>query len=144
MVNKAFENQKGKGITSTEQARRLGSMGGKAAQETHKKKKIFKELITDILNQPATEKMTNQIQKAFEVKGQNLTLKEAMVYAQTIKAISKQDTQAFNALVDRVDGKAVQETNIEHSGEMNTKTVYIEKKEKKELEEHIIKTINAN
>lgn len=105
MINKAFEKQKGKGITSTEQARKLGSLGGKASQRVQKKNKMFKELILEILSQPATSKMCQQIQKSFEIKGQDLTLREAMVYAQAIKAIYRQDTKAFEVLRDTVGEK---------------------------------------
>jgi len=122
MANKNLTRM-GKEIDSTEKAQALGALGGKASGISKRKGKIFGELITKILNQPATAKMAAQIQKSFEVKGEDLTLKEAMVYAQTIKAISKQDTQAFNALVDRVDGKAVQETDMNHSGLMTTKII---------------------
>lgn len=116
MGHEAFNKQKGKGITSTEQARKLGAMGAKKSLETKRKKKLFKQIINDIMDQPATKEMEKVIQKSFGANGVDLTLKEAMVYAQVVKAIKKQDTQAFNALVDRVDGKPVQDTKIEHKG----------------------------
>ena len=97
-------------MLTEEERKAMATRAGIASGESRKKKKIFKEAISNILELPATDKMLKQIQNAFDIgKGTKLTLKEAMVYAQTIKAIANKDTQAFNALVDRVDGRAVQE-----------------------------------
>jgi len=100
-------------FSSGQEAVENGAKGGLASGIAKRKEKVFTKTITDILNRPATNKMLKMIQKTFEVtKDVKLTLKEAMVYAQTIKAINNKDTKAFNALVDRVDGKAVQETEL--------------------------------
>lgn len=113
----------GKEIDSTEKAQRLGALGGKKSGEAKRKKKVFTETIKSILNQSITPGMAKMIQKNFGEVGVNLTIKDAMVYAQTAKAIQKQDTQAFNAIVDRVDGKPIQDTKLEHSGGVQTKII---------------------
>lgn len=60
----AFENQKGKGITSTEQARRLGALGGVKSQEKQKEKKKFKELAELYMSLPLKGKNKESLMAA--------------------------------------------------------------------------------
>ena len=99
-------------FSSGDEAVMKAKKGGKKKAENIKAKKLFKEAITDILDIPANDQMLKMIQNAFGIKGENITLKEAMIYAQALKAISDKDTQAFNALVDRVEGKPKQSTEL--------------------------------
>jgi ribosome-interacting GTPase 1 len=109
-----------------------GAKGGIKSGESKRRTKLFNELIKNILEKPATAEMTQTLKDSFGVQGQELTLKEAMVYAQTLKAISKQDTQAFTALVDRVDGKPVQESQLSgpEGGEINISVLQDELRKK--------------
>ncbi len=124
-----------------EEAKNNGKKGGKASGEARRKKKIFKEAITQILDLPAPDKMVRVIQEVFNItKHTKITLKEAMVFAQTIKAIKDMDTQAFNALVDRVDGKAIQsiETSEASTRELCIITQDRMSKEKELLDKEIV------
>ena len=54
----------------------------------------------------------NKIIKALnETYGFNMTMRDMMCLSQIKKAIVANDTQAFNAIIDRIDGKPVQ-TNL--------------------------------
>ena len=107
------ENLKSIGDRTASEQREITQKGGIASGIARGKKKLFREAMIDILELPANDKMLAMIQKAFSIgKNKQITLKEAMIYAQAIKAIKDKDTQAFNALVDRVDGKPVATTQL--------------------------------
>jgi len=116
---------------SREAAATNGRKGGIQTGINKRKNKVFGKLIRKILDQPVTSKMADNIQAAFSIKGEELTLKEAMIYAQTLKAISSEDTQAFNALIDRVDGKPIQQVETNNISDIKN-TVVITDKELKE------------
>lgn len=126
---------------SGEEAVRNGKKGGKSSGKSKRKSKIFKEAITQILDSPTPDKMVREIQELFNLtKGIKITLKEAMIFAQILKAIRDGDTQAFNALVDRVDGKAIQsiETSEASTRELCIITQDRMNKEKELLDEEIV------
>ena len=65
-----------------------------------------------------SEKMENPVTKEIE----DFTVAEQMDLAQIIKA-RKGDTRAFNALLDRLEGKPVQDLNANISGGLNVALV---------------------
>ena len=142
-MNKSEENLKLYGkekFLTPDEAKSYGKMGGIASGEARRKNKVFGKLIEKILEQPVTSKMADNIKAAFSIKGEDLTLKEAMIYAQTLKAISSEDTQAFNALIDRVDGKPIQQVETNNLSDIKN-TIVITDKEleaaKKKLTEEL-------
>ena len=101
------------------------------AREAGKKSKRGKS-ITTIINEilsveyPTPEKLKNIF------PNEKYSGKELMVMAQMAKAI-KEDTQAFNALIDRLDGKPKQTTDLTVSEKPRLQDICSEKLSKKEL-----------
>lgn len=108
MGNRKTLTQAGKEIDSTEKAQKLGALGGKKSGEAKRKNKTFKEAIEFALSLEAPEDFKKKMIEAFGIKDVNLTNRDAMVLAQMSKAVKKQDTAAFNAIADRVEGKPTQ------------------------------------
>ena len=85
---------------SHEEAKRRGSMGGKASGEARKKKKAIKDTINLMLEMPVfNEKMKKQMQDLGFVD-EELTNQTALVLALYKRALSG-DVMAFNTLADR-------------------------------------------
>ena len=85
---------------SNEEAKRRGSMGGKASAEARRKKKAIKETINLMLEMPVfNEKMKKQMQDLGFVD-EELTNQTALVLALYKRALSG-DVMAFNTLADR-------------------------------------------
>lgn len=98
---------KGKKFTA-ETAREMGARGGKAADITNKKNKSFKEAIEIAIGLSANKRVAAKMREAFSLhKDVELTNQDAMVFAQILQSI-KGSTQAFNTVVERLDGKVAQ------------------------------------
>ncbi|MCP4178056.1 MAG: hypothetical protein GY756_09835 [bacterium] len=99
--------------------RKIASMGGKASVKSRKKKRMIKEVIEQYLDISAPLKVIDKLSKIYKIDKKSITNKEAMILTQLSKAITKQDTQAFNAILDRTEGKPLQ--TIENKQDMKIK-----------------------
>lgn len=97
-------------IRNHEDAVTLGRKAGIASGHARAKQKTIKTLIKYILNENAKGKLVDQLRKELNIKEKKLTYKEAIIFAQLFKAIKKGDTCAFNAIVERIEGKP--ESNV--------------------------------
>lgn len=100
---------------------------GNKAHLRKKKTKTFKKAIEEVWNLALTPnalsdknaKLKSFLQARIEMAKEGdsvITLRQAMVFAQMYKAING-DTTAFNALLDRVEGKPVQ-MNVNENSEV--------------------------
>lgn len=132
MVNK--NNLKPNSKRTPDELREICKKGGIASGEKRREKKALKEAMETMFNMPASDKTTKQLQKFFNLAGVELSNRDAMVLAQMYKAIEKEDTQAFNALMDRAYGKPVGTENVVVSGSMDARILAARKRAKKKDE----------
>ena len=100
MKNEAFEKQKGKGITSTEQARLLGSMGGRATALNIKRKKSMKELAQMMGDCNASKEIAEKMKVLFpDLDPKDITNK-AVILAKQYEKANRGDSKAFEVIRD--------------------------------------------
>ena len=100
MANNKNLTKAGKGITSTEQAQRMGSKGGKASAASKKRNKTFKEIAQMILSQKPSDEIVAKIKKVMpDMPEDSITNKTVMLLKQLEKA-SKGDAKSFELLRD--------------------------------------------
>jgi len=90
-------------VRTAEEAQKLGALGGKKSGEVRRKKRDAKMLISALLESQAPETLKKGLQKLFpEIEPK--TIEECMNLSM-VKHVVKGNVQAYNALLDRVDGK---------------------------------------
>ena len=112
---------------STEEAQKWGRAGGINSGVSKRKNKVFTEVIKQMVELKSPKGMNEGIKKAFGLKGVTLKVKDVMVCEQIKKALLERDTQAFNALVDRLDGKPTQHTEVDQKIEHSVSQENIDK-----------------
>lgn len=103
-----------KPVRTKEEAKARGRAGGVKSGKVRKKKKQVKELLETLLKCKPSEEQKTKIQEAFpdvDIK----TIEDVLNLSMINKGAAG-DVQAYNAVYDRVEGKAQQK--IEHSGEI--------------------------
>ena len=107
---------------TSEEATRIGKLGGKASGEKKKQRKTFKEAYLSIADKPFKPIGT----LASEIKDQykGVTVQEAISIAMTVKA-SNGDVQAATYLRDTIGEKP--KDKLEHSGEIVMPAIKITK-----------------
>ena len=95
---------------SKDEAKKMGSKGGKKSGEVRKKAKTFKELTQKLLSTPiqSDEKVMKFIKELFpDIKDKEITARFAMIIRQIEKAIKKGDSKAFEVIRDTAGEKPV-------------------------------------
>lgn len=119
------EKKRGKAATnienlrtpSTEEARKIGSKGGKASGEARKQRKTFKDVFTSLLECDVSKDALEPLQGVIKSEyGDRITADQAMALAQIVKAVNG-DTKAFEVIRDTIGEKPTDKT--EHSGSIN-------------------------
>lgn len=88
---------KARGLT-TEEAQKIGSLGGKASAESKKKKRTMSALASMMVNATLDGKAKEQIKKQFNLSDDDeITIASAMMAGQ-IQSAMKGDSKAFNAI----------------------------------------------
>lgn len=94
---------------TTEEARERGSKGGIASGKARRKRKAIKETLDALLSMNLkNDEAANldEIQSIASLKGKNITVQEAMVFAQIQKAL-KGDTRAAMLLFEMLGSDSV-------------------------------------
>lgn len=89
-------------VLTPEEAREIGKKGGIASVKARRKKKALNDTINELFSMPIKDGKINdieQIKSLAAVKGQNITVQEAIVIAQIQKAI-KGDQRAARLLFE--------------------------------------------
>jgi len=122
MINKGHENLIPNSQRTPEELRNQTSKGGVASVKVRRAKKQRKLILKDILelNLNENEKVAAKIAKAYGVDAKDITLEAAMDFMQVNKAIESKDTQAYNAVKDRVYGKPTQEIKQHNAHEQGS------------------------
>lgn len=114
---KAATNIKNLRTPSTEEARKIGSKGGKASGETRRQRKTFKDVFTSLLECDVSKDALEPLQGVIKSEyGDKITADQAMALAQIVKAVNG-DTKAFEVIRDTIGEKPTDKT--EHSGSIN-------------------------
>tara|TARA_R110002020_G_scaffold303642_2_gene519067 strand:+ start:2289 stop:2726 length:438 start_codon:yes stop_codon:yes gene_type:complete len=110
---------------SANEVRKNQQKGGINSGQTRRKKKQRKLILKDILELKLNEKVASKIAKAYGVDAKDISLEAAMDFMQVNKAIESKDTQAYNAVKDRVYGKPKQEIqqSIDVASSPTTKSI---------------------
>lgn len=99
---------------STDEARSMGKKGGIASGKARREKKMFRETLETILFMPMKtgESMdVEKIQNFASIKGQNISVQEAIMIAQVQKAM-KGDTRAAEYIRDTIGQKPTDNMNM--------------------------------
>lgn len=102
---------------TTEEAREIGKKGGIASGKARRKKKALNETLNELFSMPLKDGKINdieQIKSLAAVKGQNITVQEAIVIAQIQKAIKGDQRAArllFEMLGEQLTSNAAQTEN---------------------------------
>lgn len=103
-------------VPTSEEARENGRKGGLASAAARKKRKAMREVLNDLLDLPMREADPDNKLKSFAdfAAGKNVTVEQAMLMAQLIKAI-KGDTKAATFVRDTAGEKILRD-----AGDNNT------------------------
>lgn len=82
-----------------EEQREIRSKGGKASQKKQREKKALKQLMQDILEMPLNTGDIDTVTSIAELKGANITVEQAILYAQ-VKRAMKGDFNSFRAVIE--------------------------------------------
>lgn len=91
-------------VKSKEEARERGKKGGKAAAETYRKRKTFKEVFAALLPMNINSEKTSELANIIQDINPQMTAEQAIAMAQIYKAING-DTQAAIFVRDTVGDK---------------------------------------
>ena len=105
-------------VKDPEEARKRGRNGGVASGKARREKKMMRETLEMLLSMPLNNKKmvdVDSIRSFGALKGKNVSVQEAMMMAQVMKAI-KGDTKAAEYVRDTIGQKPVE--NVELRGEI--------------------------
>lgn len=109
-TEKQLANLKPKKLTS-EEAKRMGSNGGKKSVEKRRQLKTWKEILTTMLDTPATEKQAEALKK-YGIEADDATIQSAILYQHILgKAISG-DKWAIEKLAQITDNNGTQKIEV--------------------------------
>lgn len=120
MTNKGHENLKPVTHRTKSEARKISQQGGINSGKVRRAKKQRKLILQEILELKLNEKVASKIAKAYGVDAKDISLEAAMDFMQVNKAIESKDTQAYNAVKDRVYGKPTQEIKQHNTHEQGS------------------------
>lgn len=115
-----------KPVRTKSEARARGKNGGIASGKARREKKLFRETLDALLSMPmkdGKEVAVDEIKNFANIKGQNISVQEAILIAQIQKAM-KGDTRAAEYVRDTIGQKPTDEVNIQ--GNMNVGNPYDE------------------
>lgn len=103
-------------VKDSEEARKRGRNGGIASGKTRREKKMMRETLEMLLTMPLNNKKmvdVDSIRSLAALKGKNVSVQEAMMMAQVMKAI-KGDTKAAEYVRDTIGQKPVDNVEMSH------------------------------
>jgi hypothetical protein len=117
MINKGHENLIPVTHLTKAEQRKLAKKAGLASVEAKRKNKL---ILQEILELKANNKVASKIAEVYGVDVADISLEAAMDFMQVTKAIQSKDTQAYNAVKDRVYGKPKQEIQQHNTHEQGS------------------------
>lgn len=103
-------------VKDPEEARKRGRNGGLASGKARREKKMMRETLEMLLSMPLNNKKmvdVEDIRSFGALKGKNVSVQEAMMMAQVMKAI-KGDTKAAEYVRDTIGQKPVDNVEMSH------------------------------
>ena len=96
---------------SREKAAEAGRKGGKASGRAKRKKKAMREVLENLLQLPLTDSTRPEKLKSYVDfgKNKNVTIEEAILMAQIVKAVQKADTRAATFIRDTAGQKILKD-----------------------------------
>lgn len=113
-----------KGELSTEQAKKLGSKGGKASVIAKRNKATIMGALNDMLSQPAknwSKEKAHYTAKILGCKVEDVSTRD-IVMASLLRNATKGEISSIRELFDRVEGKPTQ--SIDHRNTQTTPIVF--------------------
>lgn len=113
---------------SREKAAEAGRKGGKASGRAKRKKKAMREVLEALLQLPLKDSTRPEKLKSYVdfSSGKNVTIEEAILMAQIVKAIQKADTRAATFIRDTAGQKILKdaaENNTEYEDDGFTEAI---------------------
>lgn len=133
-IDKLIEGGKKTTFKSGEKAAEMGKKGGIASGISKRKRKLKVDLWNQLLaSKVQSEDILSKFKAIFDVdEDEEILTEQVMAAAQILKAMEG-DTQAFNAVYDRVDGKPIQAIHTTGGGSSEQKPYDLSKLSEKEL-----------
>lgn len=109
-TEKQLANLKPKKLTS-EEAKRMGSNGGKKSVEKRRQLKTWKEILTTMLDTPATEKQAEALKK-YGIEADDATIQSAILYQHILGKAITGDKWAIEKLAQITDNNGTQKIEV--------------------------------
>lgn len=120
MIDKRHENLIPNTQRSANEVRKNQQRGGINSGKTRKAKKAIKNMIELMLTSKLDSKNAEKIAEAYNIDVATVTKEAAIIHSVMTKCLKSGDVQAFNALMDRVYGKPVQEIQQHNTHEQGS------------------------
>lgn len=98
-------------VLTSEEAREIGSLGGRKSAESRRKQKTLRETLNVLLEKCATDPKYRDMVLEAGYKKNNITNKDIIVTAMLLKA-AEGDTKAFELIRDTIGEKPAEEINL--------------------------------
>lgn len=110
VTEKQKANLRPKKLTS-EEAKRMGSAGGKKSVEKRRQLKTWKEILTTMLDTPATEKQAEALKK-YGIEADDATIQSAILYQHILGKAITGDKWAIEKLAQITDNNGTQKIEV--------------------------------
>lgn len=110
VTEKQKANLRPKKLTS-EEAKRMGSNGGKKSVEKRRQLKTWKEILTTMLDTPATEKQAEALKK-YGIEADDATIQSAILYQHILGKAITGDKWAIEKLAQITDNNGTQKIEV--------------------------------
>ena len=121
-TEKQKANLRPKKLTS-EEAKKMGSNGGKKSVEKRRQLKTWKEILTTMLQTPATEKQVETLQK-YGIDTEDATIQSAILYQHVLGKAITGDKWAIEKLAQITDNNGTQKLDVNLPMQINVEDDY--------------------
>ena len=110
-TEKQLANLKPKTTLTKEEAKKLGSNGGKKSVEKRRQLKTWKEILSTMLNTPATEKQVEALEK-YGIDKDDATIQSAILYQHILGKAIQGDKWAIEKLAQFTENNGTQKVEV--------------------------------
>lgn len=100
---------------SREKAAEAGRKGGKASGAAKRKKKAMREVLEAMLSLPMKGGKVDKLKSFTDIQNANMTVEQAILAAQILKAVQKGDTRAATFIRDTAGQKILKDASDNNS-----------------------------
>lgn len=100
---------------SREKAAEAGRKGGKASGAAKRKKKAMREVLEAMLSLPMKGGKVDKLNSFTDIQNANMTVEQAILAAQILKAVQKGDTRAATFIRDTAGQKILKDASDNNS-----------------------------